>query len=182
MKTINKITTLIIVFFFGAVFNWLVCNKPNTEIITKTDTITKTIYKDSIKYDTIIYSNVKLINDTIYVNDTIFDIDTIFFTINDYFAKVHYLDTLLNDSTGFISVSDTIFKNRLLNRTSNIEIYNKTILPVNDKISLFAGVFYLNGINNSLGANLSLERKKSLFSVGYGTNKTFLINYQYKIK
>jgi hypothetical protein len=182
MKTINKIITLIIVFFFGAVFNWLVCNKPNPEIITKTDTITKTIYKDSLIYDTIIYSNVKLVNDTIYLNDTILQLDTVFFYINDYFAKVHFKDTLLNDSTGFISVSDTIYMNRLLNRQSDIKLYNKTVIVPNDKISLFAGVFYLNGMNNSIGVNMSLERKKSLFSVGYGTNKTILINYQYKLK
>jgi hypothetical protein len=165
----------------GAVLNWLLCYKPNTEYITKIDTIEKVIYKDSIKFDTIIYSDVRLINDTIYLRDTILSIDTVFFHINEHFAKIHYLDTLLNDSNGFISVSDTIYMNRLLNRTSNIKLYNKTKIQTNDNFSLYTGLFYLNGVNNSIGINLALERKKSLFNIGYGTNKTILFNYQYKI-
>lgn len=152
------------------------------DVIIKTDTIYKTIYKDSIKYDTIIYSNLKLINDTIYLRDTILQIDTIYFHLNEHFAKIHYLDTILNDSTGFISVSDTIFMNKLLNRKSDIRLYNKTKIPLNDKISLYTGLFYLNSVNRSVGVNMSLERKKSMFTVGYGTNKTILINYLYKIR
>ena len=47
--------------------------------------------------------------------------------INSYFAKVIYKDTLKIDSVGYIAVTDTLYKNKILGRSWAYKIQQKTI-------------------------------------------------------
>jgi len=47
--------------------------------------------------------------------------------INAYFAKVVYKDTLKIDSIGYIAVTDTLYKNKILGRSWAYKIQQKTI-------------------------------------------------------
>jgi hypothetical protein len=47
--------------------------------------------------------------------------------INSYFAKVVYKDTLKIDSVGYIAVTDTLYKNKILGRSWAYKIQQKTI-------------------------------------------------------
>lgn len=47
--------------------------------------------------------------------------------INAYFSKVVYKDTLKIDSVGYISVTDTLYKNKILGRSWAYKIQQKTI-------------------------------------------------------
>lgn len=124
---------------------------------------------------------------TIYVEKPIYvnvppKVDTSLI-LKDYFAKYTYKDTLkLKDSLGYITVTDTITKNRILNRTFNANV-NKFI--VKDSIfikDLPRNEFFLGGtagfdranIVNFFGPNLVFKNKEDkMFSlgIGYGLNK-----------
>ena len=129
MKTTYKILQIILVIAVGVLLLLYVRSCESTQQVK---VIRKTIKHhisrnnpepDSIIFDTLIQYKTKHLKDTIFIYDTIYIIKDV---VNDYFAKVHYPDTLLDDSIGLITVSDTIFMNRLLSRESNIYIYSKT--------------------------------------------------------
>ena len=88
----------------------------------KTDTIY--VFKDSIVYrpgKKIPYE--VLVDRFIYVPTKI-DTNAV---INAYFAKVVYKDTLKIDSIGYVSVTDTLYKNKILGRSWAYKIQQKTI-------------------------------------------------------
>ena len=116
--------------------NYFICNDPKV-IITEYDTIYKNIPVYTpipighLNTDQNIRPEYKLIikTDTTELIDTIQRIDTIYMTdttgiVEDYFRKYVYKDTILNDSTGFIAVKDTVFMNSILSRSADIEIYH----------------------------------------------------------
>ena len=97
--------------------------KPNTKVITTTDTVYST---DTVIVITQVPKPYKVIyHDT----TTITNVDTAF-VIKDYSSYVIYEDTLMNDSLAFISLRDTVYRNRLLNRS--LTYYNRQPLIINN--------------------------------------------------
>jgi len=108
--------------------------------------------------------------------------------ITDYYSKVVYKDTLkLKDSLGYVSITDTIFKNSILGRVWDSHI-NK--ITINDRMivkELPKNQFYLGGklgLNNntvftSFGPSVMLKTKKDrVFSVGVGLGPNKTVQYQ----
>ncbi len=97
--------------------------KPNTKVITTTDTVYST---DTVRVITQVPKPYKVIyHDT----TTITHMDTAF-VIKDYSSYVIYEDTLMNDSLAFISLRDTVYRNRLLSR--GLTYYNRQPLIINN--------------------------------------------------
>ena len=97
--------------------------KPDTKVITTTDTVYST---DTVRVITQVPKPYKVIyHDT----TTITHVDTAF-VIKDYSSYVIYEDTLMNDSLAFISLRDTVYRNRLLNR--GLTYYNRQPLIINN--------------------------------------------------
>lgn len=106
--------------------------------------------------------------------------------ITDYYSKVVYKDTLkLKDSLGYVSITDTIFKNSILGRVWDSHI-NK--ITVNDRMivkELPKNEIYLGGnlalsskSFTSIGPSLMLKTKKErVFSVGVGLGPNNTVQY-----
>ena len=100
-----------------------ISQKPDTKVITITDTVYST---DTVRVIAQVPKPYKIIyHDT----TTITHVDTAFI-IKDYSSYVIYEDTLMNDSLGFISLRDTVYHNRLLNR--RLTYYNRQPLIINN--------------------------------------------------
>lgn len=201
MKTI---TFLII----GILFFWqYLCNNPDQEIIIKIDTVETTIYRDSLVPDTTIYqkndfikslkkeiNHLKYIinnfknksSDTINIGinkDTLWWADTVIFIIDKYYAKNCYRDTLKDDSTAFILISDTISQNKILARTADIRIYNKTkIIQDNNKRFYIGAGTAFSFENVVFNGNFYYQKNKNIYGIGINSNKQILFNYIYQIK
>jgi hypothetical protein len=173
-----------VVVCFGSDF---FCNPPDPipEIIIEIDTVRDTIYRDSIQYVDAVDGKPDIIPDTVIVyRDTLLLTDTVF-VYDDYFVKYVYADTLKNDSSAFIFVRDTIYRNRLFNRYADIEVYNThttQIIPKNDRFVTLGAFFVSNPNVNSFGLKTGLENAKNDFEVGIGTNKTYLFTYGRKFE
>jgi hypothetical protein len=103
--------------------------------------------------------------------------------LKDYYSKVLYKDTLvLPDSLGTVSVIDTITQNKILGRTFNASVKQRTIketmivkeLP---KTKLFYGLeggFNKADFVSSVGAGVLINTKKDkIYQLGLGvTNQT----------
>lgn len=100
-----------------------ISQKPDTKVITITDTVYST---DTVRVIAQVPKPYKIIyHDT----TTITHVDTAFI-IKDYSSYVIYEDTLMNDSLAFISLRDTVYRNRLLNR--RLTYYNRQPLIINN--------------------------------------------------
>lgn len=96
----------------------------------------------------------------------------------DYFTKKLYVDTLtLNDSLGYVTVSDTLFKNSISGRKfkANVRerVINNTIYITPDPVAqfYFGGTmgFDKQNIVNFAGPSLLLKTKKDqIYSLGVG--------------
>ncbi len=106
--------------------------------------------------------------------------------LKNYFAKNVRKDTLyLNDSLGFVSVTDTIQENDILMRTWSSKyfktiIIDKTIVKELPKHQVYAGFntnFDKTNLINSIGGNLILKTKKDmLYQIGIGVNNNGTTN------
>ncbi len=109
-----------------------------------------------------------------YINKT--DTDAI---LNNFFTERIYNDTLKNDSIAFINIIDTVFQNRILSR--KLKYINRkptSIIIQETPVFLTGGAFYMqNSTFNSIGLKAGLTIKKNTFSIGYGTSKTFYLDY-----
>lgn len=100
--------------------------------------------------------------------------------LKDYLAKVIYKDTLVLDGgLGTIALTDTITKNRILGRTWDAKVKERTIkeeLIVKEpaKAQLYYGLnagFNKTDYISSVGAGLILKTKKDkLYQLGVGVN------------
>lgn len=96
--------------------------------------------------------------------------------LKDYYAKVYYNDTFkFEDTVGFITISDTIYKNRIAGRKfySSIKIpsIKETLYLKELNNNFFAGPSIQIGPNPSIGGDLHLKTKKDvLFGFGAGLN------------
>jgi hypothetical protein len=128
-------------------------------------TKTKTIKGENIPYKTIEY-------DTIYEK-----IDTLQL-LKDFYAKNIYNDTLkLEDSLGYIALTDTITRNKILTRTWNSKVKEKvinTVTVVKDppKTQLYLGLnttFDAVDLINGVGGSLLIKSKKdNIIQLGVG--------------
>jgi len=135
--------------------------------IVKTKVVTKKgedIYHETIKHDTAI----KLVN-----------VDTVAL-LHDYFAKNIYKDTLhLPDSLGIVSLIDTITQNKILGRTFNASVKQRTIketmivkeLPKTKVFYGLEGGFNKADFVSSVGMGVLINTKKDkILQLGLGVN------------
>ncbi len=144
------------------------------------DTTYKTINKIVYKPGNVIYK-VK----PIYV-EIPQDVDTLSI-LKDYYAKYEYIDTLkLTDSLGYITITDTIFKNKILDRVYNSHVNKITITDTKyilepPKRELFLGGVLgfdkVDIINYAAPTIMLKDKKDKIYSigVGYNSNKTISI-------
>jgi len=162
---------LILALIFVVLFFVLAPNNEigGTKIITKTDTITKTIsvykYKkgDSIPF---------VVLDTIYQIDQVHDTAYI---VNDYNKIKVYTDTLRINTDNSVYIQDTITQNRILGRSYIANLSEKTITITHDiyhkpKNELFIGLLGdLRRFDNKIGIGVGLNYKKQ--------NESYILNY-----
>jgi hypothetical protein len=143
-----------------------------TKVETKYDTITidKKVYVP--KWKTKIVTQV----DSILVNTPIDTLEV----LKDYYAKNVFVDKIELDSLGFVTITDTIWKNTLFNRqvSSDIIIPTTTVTQteyINPR-EFYVG-FGLNGTSKQFnyvgGSILYRTRKKQAFGLGIGLNDQF---------
>ena len=103
--------------------------------------------------------------------------------LKDYYSKVLYKDTLvLPDSLGTVSLLDTISQNKILGRTFNASVKQRTIketmivkeLPKTKVFYGLEGGFNKADFVSSVGAGVLINTKKDkIFQLGLGvTNQT----------
>jgi hypothetical protein len=99
--------------------------------------------------------------DSIPVHDTLWLPDSLGYELipidtnqilRNYYAKVAYKDTLLNDSSALIVVNDTLNKNRIYSRDVMFQNRRKTAIINNEKDAVVLGAgINLDNINFSVG-------------------------------
>ena len=143
-----------------------------TKVETKWDTIT--IEKDVYipKWKTKIVT--KYENDTILIS---IPIDTLA-VLKDYYAKNVYIDEIILDSLGIVTITDTISQNTIFSRQvkSNILIPITTVTEehyINNREFYYG--FGLQGNKKQLnylgGGILYKDRKKHIYGIGLGFNQ-----------
>lgn len=141
----------------------------DTKIIVKQNYIPKLVYQDT--------GSIQFVN-----------VDT-FAILKDYFSNNIYSDTILNDSTGFIFILDTLHQNRIKSRHINSELYSQINYvyitkteSVENKNKVFWGSEVSSDGNFSVGGAFQNKNdnifvfKKSLKA------KNFEISYFHKIR
>jgi hypothetical protein len=130
------------------------------DTVLTTKTITKFIKGDKIRYK---------ILDTINTNSH----DTTYI-IKDYNQAKEFTDSIRQDSNLFV-IKDTISQNRIIGRSFQVKIQEKTITITNNiqpKAALYIGIRSdISQDYSKVNYNISLSfktRQRGLFSVGYG--------------
>ena len=100
--------------------------------------------------------------------------------LKDYYSKVLYKDVLvLPDSLGTVSIIDTISQNKILGRTFNANVKQRTIKETTivkelHKTKVFYGLeggFNKADFVNSVGAGILINTKKDkIYQLGVGVN------------
>jgi len=182
----KRVSSYIVAALFGAVLVFALMRgcqpKPVVDIrYIKGDSVPYIVYKDKpipqrITYmDTIMeYDTTILDGDTVYVEKAI---DTAAL-MKDYFASVYYTDTLKNDSSALIVLSETIHKNRVANRELWFQNKRQTaVLQYNKKAFVVGMSVTPRGADVSLGARID----RNVFSVVYGSGQVG-VRYQREFK
>lgn len=159
----------------------------------------KIITKIETKWDTITINKVEYIPKwvekivTIYENDTIVintPIDTLE-VLKEYYAKNVYVDKIVLDSLGIVTITDTISQNKIFSRSIISDILIPTTTITSD-IYINEREFYW-GLNvagrssqiNYLGGGLLYKSKrKNVYGLGIGINEGFqpIISASYYMK
>ena len=164
---------------------FLFMDKKQSNIVTTTiDTIitTKTFNK-YIKGDKISYK----ILDTIFTNIYKENHDTTYI-VKDYNQAKEFTDSIRQDSNLFV-ITDTISQNRIIGRSFQAKVQEKTITITNNiqdkpKSALYIG--FRSDLSEDMSKvehNISLSfktRQKGLFSVGYGMSG-YSLGYSLKL-
>jgi hypothetical protein len=190
LKTILILVLIIVILLMRSCTPVLDHKKPGTvkvggkkyivvkhEVDTVYQPVTKIVYKkgDTIFIDRPVYVQVPANVDTAEI-------------LRDYYTKFPYKDTLtLSEELGFITVNDTIFKNRILNRTfeshiNKITVKETTYLETPPKTMVFiGGVAGFDKVNfvNFLGPSLMIKDKQDkLYSIGIGYSNAKTVSIQ----
>ena len=166
------ILAMIAVFLFFA--------KNPTKVITNTKIDTVVTYKTFTHYKKGDKIKVKIL-DTVYNTDTAY-------IVKDYNEVKQYTDTINQNSNVYV-IQDTISQNRIIGRSFQAKIQEKTITITNNiQAKSKAGVYL--GFRSDISKdytkvehNISLHlktRQKGLFSVGYGMSG-YSIGYSIKL-
>jgi hypothetical protein len=161
---------------------YLFTGKKQIKIVTTTTTDTVTVTKEFTKFikgDKIRYR----ILDTINTNSH----DTTYI-IKDYNQVKEFTDSIRQDSNLFV-INDTISQNRIIGRSFQAKIQEKTIAITNNiqakpKAALYIGIRSdISQDYSKVNYNISLSfktRQRGLFSVGYGMSG-YSIGYSLKL-
>jgi hypothetical protein len=158
-------------------------------IITKVETKWDTITINKIEYVPKWIEKVV----TVYENDTIIintPIDTLE-VLKEYYAKNVYVDKIVLDSLGVVTVTDTISQNKIFSRQIKSDILIPTT-TLTQEIYLNNREFYW-GLNvagkssqiNYLGGGILYKSKrKNIYGLGIGVNENFepIISGSYYMK
>ena len=164
-----------------AIFLFMAKKQRNT-VTTTIDTVTVT--KEFTKFtkgDKIPYK----VLDTIFTNTKSYDTTYI---VKDYNQVKEFTDSIRQDSNLFV-IKDTISQNRIIGRSFQAKIQEKTIIITNNiqakpKSALYIG--FRSDLSQDMSKvehNISLSfktRKRGLFSVGYGMSG-YSIGYAIKL-
>jgi hypothetical protein len=142
------------------------------DTVLTTKTITKFIKGDKIRYKILDTINTKSY-DTTYI-------------IKDYNQVKEFTDSIRQDSNLFV-INDTISQNRIIGRSFQAKIQEKTITITNNiqpKAALYIGIRSdISQDYSKVNYNISLSfktRQRGLFSVGYGMSG-YSIGYSLKL-
>ena len=157
------------------------------------------ITKVETKWDTITINKVKYVPKwtekivTVYENDTIIintPIDTLE-VLKEYYAKNVYIDKIVLDSLGTVTVTDTISQNKIFSRQIKSDILIPTT-TLTQEIYLNNREFYwgLNVAGNKTQINylgggiLYKSKRKNIYGLGVGINENFtpIISGSYYMK
>ena len=168
---------LIVILMLLSIFLFMAKKQRNT-VTTTIDTVTVT--KEFTKFtkgDKIPYK----VLDTIYNQSY----DTTYI-VKDYQQVKEYTDSIKQDSNLYV-IKDTISQNRIIGRSFQAKIQEKTITITNNiqaknKVALYLGLRSdLNNEKMNHNITLSLKtRKKGLYSIGYGMSG-YSIGYSIKL-
>lgn len=137
------------------------------EIDTLYETKTQTLYK----------KGKDIVHEVEVVKEIPANVDTASI-LKDYYSRVFYSDTFkLKDTLGYITVNDTISKNRVIGRkyysSINVPTIKETLYLKELSNSWFVGPAIQLGNPASIGGDLHLKTKKDmLFGVGMGVNSS----------
>ena len=170
---------LIIVLLLLAIY---FMGKKQVNTVTKTTIDTVTVTKQFTKFTKVDKIPFKIL-DTIYTENH----DTTYI-IKDYEQVKEFTDSIHQDSNLFV-IKDTISKNRIIGRSFQAKIQEKTItitnnIQVKPKSALYLG--FRSDLSNDMSRmehNISLSfktRQRGLFSVGYGMSG-YSIGYAIKL-
>ena len=160
---------LIVILMLLSIFLFMAKKQRNT-VTTTIDTVTVT--KEFTKFtkgDKIPYK----VLDTIFTNTKSYDTTYI---VKDYQQVKEFTDSIRQDSNLFV-IKDTISQNRIIGRSFQAKIQEKTITITNNIQAKTKSALYI-GIRSDISQdytkvnhNISLSfktRQRGLFSVGYG--------------
>jgi len=152
------------------------CMKPDTvieeRVVHSVDTLTVT---DTVTYQVEVYKPYPVYKTDTSIVYVPLDVDTAYI-LKDYFTHNFYRDTILDDSNGFIVISDVIYRNGIEKRSKAITMYDRTIYvhiiderkPIN---KIFVGMNLGYGFKYDrpiFGADVLLVTKKdNAYSLGY---------------
>tara|TARA_Y100000389_G_scaffold131014_1_gene128463 strand:- start:174 stop:770 length:597 start_codon:yes stop_codon:yes gene_type:complete len=157
------------------------------------------ITKVETKWDTITINKIEYVPKwvekivTVYENDTIIintPIDTLE-VLKEYYAKNVYIDEIVLDSLGVVTITDTISQNKIFSRQVKSDILLPTT-TLTQEIYLNNREFYW-GLNvagnktqiNYLGGGILYKSKsKNIYGLGIGVNENFqpIISGSYYMK
>lgn len=180
----------VIIILIGIIFLQRECHRcPEVQTITTTDTIPG----DSVPYAVEVPKPIPYWIDTGSWHYQTQQIDTMAI-LRDYFARVYYLDTIMDDSSAFIAILDTITQNRIhgrklyfANRKPTSIINTTTVLPTNEKSKLYVGgmVAMNPGDKFDIGPSMMLITPRGGYSYAYGVNEnshTFTVVWKIKLQ
>lgn len=178
--TWERIQSITIVILVIVILLMQQCNEKKTEPIdTKVVTVTETVW-DTLEVEKKVYVpkwRTKVVKETDTVEVIIQqEVDTMSI-LKDYYTQYIYNDTLLLDSLGYITLTDTITQNKIMARNSNYQIQ----IPTNtlrETIYVNNREFYAGFGARTNGSNISwmgLEglyrnKKGNIFTIGLGTD------------
>jgi hypothetical protein len=178
----KNIQTLLIVVLVALLLLQRSCSSNPTisepTIITKVETKWDTITINKIEY---VPKWVEKII-TVYENDTIVintPIDTLE-VLKEYYAKNVYIDEIVLDSLGVVTITDTITQNKIFSRQVKSDILLPTT-TLTQEIYLNNREFYwglgIQGRSDQLnyvgGELLYKDKKKQMYGLGLGINQDF---------
>lgn len=198
MKFLNKIdfkflviiTLALVILFMRMCDNKVVEGPKNTIKINGKDHIilkhtTDTIYEPVI--DTVYKKGETIFVDSIIFVDTPKIVDT-FEILKNYFAMTIYKDTLkLKDSLGYITVTDTISKNKIKGRSfisnvNKIKILDTIVVEPTKETEFYGGgTMGVDKVNlvNFIGPTLNIKTKKDkVYGISLGINNSKSLTIQ----